>query len=308
MNGKGNKQFSDNTQRQVQALAKLVQPYLKIIQQINAQMEPHKRIVEQVRENMRAIATIVKPFGNSLFEMLATLEPIRNKFRRFIEQQEALKEYYRKAQMYLFDEGWYLGGDMPIPIYGILAKMVDEGRHTDIEEAMCEWARKELDDIIDSAMKAFKDRAKILKDATDAHRNGKYSLSIPVFFAQSDGMAKEIIGNCLFRGDPTRALETMLDQFDEFPLSGYSDILLDPLRSISLFYKVPPKKVLKCGRTSVNRSEVLHGSQLDYASEANSLRVIVLLGYLVGVKSLLDTHTDEVAEIREELKKAMASD
>ena len=56
-----------------------------------------------------------------------------------------------------------------------------------------------------------------------------------------------------------------------------------------------------------NRSEVMHGAQLDYASEANSLRGIVLLGYLVGVKSLLESHAEHVAELRRMMNEALAS-
>jgi hypothetical protein len=99
-----------------------------------------------------------------------------------------------------------------------------------------------------------------------------------------------------------------LSQFGDFPLSDLSDILLDPLRSKSCFYTFSPREALKSGETPANRSEVLHGSQLDYASEANSLRAIVLLGYLVGVKSLLESHTEQVVKLREAIDEAMASE
>jgi len=246
--------------------------------------------------------------GESLAKMQASFESTRDMVRSFLEDQEALRESYRKAQKYLSDEGWYLGGDMPAPNYGTLAKLVHEDRHADIEEAMCGWARAELDGITDRAANAFTGRAHIIRDAIDAHRAGTYSLSIPVLLAQSDGISNDIIGNCLFQGDPLRALENTLAEFDGFPMSEFSDILLDPLRSKSWFYTCSPRNVLKCGNTPANRSEILHGSQLDYASEANSLRAIVLLGYLVGVKSLMESHSEEVASLRAAMDEAMASD
>ena len=194
---------------------------------------------------------------------------------------------------------------MPVSDYETFAKLVDEGRHADIEEAMCGRARAELDGIADCAYKTVTHRAGIIRDAVDAHRAGTYSLSIPVLFAQSDGIAKEIMGKCRFEGYAPKALGDILDKFDEFPFSEFSDILLDPLRSKSCFYTCSTRQVLKCGETLANRSAVLHGSQLDYASEANSLRVIVLLGYLLRVKSLLESHTDEVGEFREAMAEAM---
>jgi len=120
-------------------------------------------------------------------------------------------------------------------------------------------------------------------------------------------MANDIIGNCLFRGNPPKALEKTLAQFDGFPLSDFSDILLDPLREHSRFYTCSTKQATKGGVTLANRSEVMHGAQMDYASEANSLRGIVLLGYLVGVKSLLESHAEHVAELRQMINDALAS-
>lgn len=307
MNNDFIKRLVEDARRQQEAWNKLVRPFAESIQRMNEQMEPYRRLAEQVQKQVEAAVRATEPLRQHIASIQASLDPMRDMMRRFIEQQQALKENYRKAQDYLFAEGWYLGSDMPVPNYKILAKMVDAGKHADIEQAMCEWARSQTDDIIESAAKAFPDRAQILRDAAEAHRNGKYSLSIPAFFAQSDGMANHIIGNCLFRGNPPKALEKTLAQFDGFPLSDFSDILLDPLREHSRFYTCSTKQATKGGMTLANRSEVMHGAQMDYASEANSLRGIVLLGYLVGVKSLLESHAEHVAELRQMMNDALAS-
>ncbi len=306
MHDDGIKRLIETITREQEAWNKLVQPYAKMIQRMNAQMEPYRRMAEQVRKQMEAVARMSEPIRRYVANMQASIEPMRDMVHRFIEQQQALKEHYRQAQDYLFNEGWYLGSDMPIPNYRTLAKMVDAGNHADIEDAMCDWARGQLDGIIESVASSFPFRAHILKDAADAHRDGKYSLSVPVFFAQSDGMANDIIGNCLFQGNPPKALDKTLAQFDGFPLSDLSDILLDPLRSHSRFYTCSPKHATEGGVTLANRSEVMHGKQLDYAAEANSLRCIVLLGYLVGVKSVLESHSEHVAELRQAMNEALA--
>ncbi len=307
MDNDGIKRLIENIRRQQEACNKLVRPFAESIQRMNAQMAPYRRMAEQVQKQLQAALRASEPIRQYIANMQASLEPMRDMVRRFIEQQQALKEHYRKAQDYLVEEGWYLGSDMPLPNYRALAEAVDAAEHAKIEEAMCEWARSEADAIIEGAAKAFPDRAQILKDAAEAHRTGKYSLSVPVFLAQSDGMANDIIGNCLFRGNPPRALEKTLAQFDGFPLSDLSDILLDPLRKHSRFYTCSTKQATEGGVSLANRSEVMHGAQLDYASEANSLRGIVLLGYLVGVKSLLESHAEHVAELRRMMNEALAS-
>jgi len=267
----------------------------KTIQKMNAQMEA----VEQVRKQMGVFTKGTEPIRQSWAKLLASLEPMW-------DMAKPLKENYKKTQKYLFAEGWYLGGDMPVPNYETLAKLVDEGCHADIEEAMCEWARSKLDGIANRA-ETFAHRAHIIRDAIDAHRAGTYSLSIPVLFAQSDGIAYEIIGNELFRGKPLKALKDTLNRLYGFLLSELSDMLLDLLRLKSPFYTCSTKKELKCGGIFARRNGILHGSQLNYASEANSLRVIVLLGYLLDVKSLLESHPDKVAEFWKIVDEVMAS-
>jgi uncharacterized protein YukE len=299
--------FAEDIRKQQEAWSQLVQPFAENIRQMNQRMEPYRRMAERIQKQMQDAARAAEPIRQHIARMQAALEPMRDFMRRFIEQQQAHKENYRKAQDYLFAEGWYLGGDMPLPNYRVLATMVDAAEHMELEQTMCDWARSQADSIIESAAQAFPHRADILKDAADAHHDGKYSLSIPVFFAQSDGMANEIIGNCLFRGNPPAALEQTLAQFEGFPLSDLSDILLDPLRDRSSFYTCSTKQATKSGVKMANRSEVIHGAQLDYRSEANSLRGIVLLGYLVGVKSLLESHAEHVTKLQGMLNEALAS-
>ncbi len=307
MNNDGMKRFVENVRRQQEAWNRLVQPFAQTIQRMNAQLEPYRRMAEQMQKHVQSALRASEPMRQYVAKMQASLEPMRDMMRRFIEQQQALKENYRRAQGYLFKEGWYLGSDMQLPNYRTLAKMVEAGEFAEIEEAMCGWARTQVEAIIKSAAKAFPVRAQVLEDAVEAHLAGKYTLSIPVFFAQSDGMANDIIGNCLFRGNSPRALEKTLAQFDGFPLSDLSDILLDPLRERSSFYTCSTKQATKSGVKLANRSEVMHGAQLNYASEANSLRGIVLLGYLVGVKSLLESHEDHVNELRRMMNEALKS-
>jgi len=174
MNNDFIKRLIEDARRQQEAWNKLVRPFAESIQRMNEQMEPYRRLAEQVQKQVEAAVRATEPLRQHIASIQASLDPMRDMMRRFIEQQQALKENYRKAQDYLFTEGWYLGSDMPLPNYRILAKMVDAGEHVEIEHAMCEWARRQTDEIIASAVKAFPDRANILRDAAEAHRNGKY--------------------------------------------------------------------------------------------------------------------------------------
>ncbi len=294
MMGDGMSQFVRRIQAQHEAMAKALAPIAKSMRHLDATLQPMREFGERMRRQSEAIQKLTEPMRLSFANMQQRLEPMRELMRRFVEQHQHLKEHFREAQAYLFDEGWYLGGDMPLPNYRILAGMVNDAQHEDIEEAMCSWSREQTDGIAVKVSEVFPRRAGLVGAAIDAHRAGGYALSIPVLFAQADGMANEVIGSFLFRGDPVGALESTLSQFERFPLSGFSDIVLDPLRTKSRFYTCSTRQTLKRGHVLANRSEVLHGTQLDYASERNSLRAIVLVGYLAGVKTALESHAQHV--------------
>ena len=116
----------------------------------------------------------------------------------------------------------------------------------------------------------------MINRAFEAHKNGWYELSIPVFLAQADGICFESLGLNLYkRKGRTPAIKKELEMiFNDKFISSFLHPLL-----ISLPISDPINKQ-QADQASVNRHAVLHGHSSDYGTHSNSLKVISHLCYI----------------------------
>lgn len=117
-----------------------------------------------------------------------------------------------------------------------------------------------------SLHKAFGSRIDILRDAIGAHFDSKYTLSVPVLFAQIEGLLREIGGLALedkFR--PTVSTEIWNSRY----LFGMSDN--------AKYFNAFITKLFEGQKDahSFNRNPVLHGMNVNYDSEEWSLILVL---------------------------------
>jgi hypothetical protein len=143
-----------------------------------------------------------------------------------------------------------------------------------------------LDFIENRIVSKFPHRAKIINSAFSAHKRGEYELSIPIFFAQTDGICYEVINQHLFmrlRGEkkPSTAIYV-----DSIASDTFRHALLSPLS------QPLPISASKNERdesfNELNRHQVMHGESFDYGTEINGLKSISLLNYVAHVLRLDD--------------------
>jgi len=114
------------------------------------------------------------------------------------------------------------------------------------------------------------------KDALKAHRDGRYRVSITMLLPLIDGLAREIVIAC--KGKTRKII--VADEAVEILEERHGDIWTDGLKLVVeqvVFARCDPRKSVK-PRLSLNRHAILHGiASPRYASEANSLRIILVL-------------------------------
>lgn len=114
---------------------------------------------------------------------------------------------------------------------------------------------------------SFGPRRKILLDAVSAHYEGRYTLSVPVLFAQLEGVLRTI-----GKIDPRDDFKaTIKRDWDSRMLFGMSESASMLNAFLSRLYE---------GRRGVdefNRNPVLHGANVTYNTEENSLILILTL-------------------------------
>ena len=118
----------------------------------------------------------------------------------------------------------------------------------------------------------------MLRDAFNAHREGKYNLSVPVFLTQADGMWGEKFSTNLFshNGRKTAVSDDIL-QVKYGLFKSIFSLFLTPLP----LWKSESER--ESSFNELNRHQVLHGEVVDYGTEQNSLKVISFLSCLCWV-------------------------
>ncbi len=128
-----------------------------------------------------------------------------------------------------------------------------------------------------------------MRKAFRAHRHRDYELCIPVFLAQADGIAREITGIDRFsiysRKDskPPKRLKVFVDSIviDELQREVLELVLIAMPLNVSTGNPILVKSAL-------NRHEILHGIETNYASATNSCRSISWLQYVAHFREAKD--------------------
>ena len=177
----------------------------------------------------------------------------------------------------LLRHGWYPPANMSGVQLAFLAGGLDDPDEEIAELAHQEFINKFRDDTdaIEQHLAAqFPDRAQIINDAFDAHRQAKYNLSIPVFLIQADGIAWERLGKTLFSSKTIQQSEGLASKVDEGILRKLFVGLMWPEWPLTLSVSQ------RTGDFSgLNRHQVLHGEVADYGTEVNSLQAMALLNF-----------------------------
>lgn len=218
-----------------------------------------------------------------------------------------------RMQRGLAERGWYMSfGQLTLDATVNLARHMDTVSPADLEQDLVKYARTRVDEVQRDVKKHWPSRAHILDDAFSGHRNAVYTLSIPAMLAQADGLCQELLGAQMFgkeRSTPTsprtaaaldKSLASITYAGKRINVSLAEKIRLGSLRLLNgLSENTAARDQLKtCGQevSPLNRHGVLHGLDVDYPNEANSLRCILLLDFLNDVRQTLDFLTDKAAE------------
>lgn len=105
-------------------------------------------------------------------------------------------------------------------------------------------------------------------------------MSIPVFIAQTDGLCYDLIQKDLFSISPKSEKHkeqpkhwVIEQQFDNFKSSILEPLIKNEYLSVQI-------KNRHLYPFALNRNEILHGRNINYATEVNSLKAISLLNYI----------------------------
>ena len=121
------------------------------------------------------------------------------------------------------------------------------------------------------------DRMPIILDSLEAHKAGKWTLTVPTLLPLADGLIRTFRNKHLRPSkNPKRAMD--VDKFADYYQRNQPELFGKPFVAFMrkhLFANFNFNN--EVSPSSINRHAILHGEIFDYATEANSLRVILFL-------------------------------
>ena len=204
--------------------------------------------------------------------------------RKSIESQS---DDVRESQIKLANRGWFPDPDMSFGELRQVAAAIETNPDA-VDKHMQASLRAKLDEIEVELLRKHPSRVHLLQDAFSAHRDAKYTLSIPVLFSQADGICYDSFDKNVFIADKRKKIHREAKSESE----GLASTLSLPLLSKNL-----PLWVSESERgdsfEGLNRHEVLHGISVDYNTEVDSLKAVSFIRWLSWLLELTDKEVFE---------------
>lgn len=147
-----------------------------------------------------------------------------------------------------------------------------------IEELLNKW---KINDILNHRMH-------IIKSAIEAHKDEKYDLSIPVLFAQLEGIVRE---NLHDKKRATMSYQNMRDYISDVR-NGKKDV-----ESLINYFKSNLHEGFQEGKelnSDLSRHAILHGYDVAYGNKVNSLKLIIIFDIIQSEISLKKAISDAI--------------
>lgn len=230
--------------------------------------------LKNVSETLKSIEPIHNQtpiFNNSLFKQIQKV----NEFKSWlVEQIEKTPE----SLLLLSKYGWYLDYDSHISLPGKLAELIKKDNIKELDDYLTDYYTERFDRIISELIRRHPARKEIFNHVMIAHKEKLYFVSIPCILSQIDGISNDYTKKKFFIKDKNnKYLSEVTGEIAK--ISRFTmDAFLTPLTSQTPI--MANESILGEFPIELNRHRILHGTDITYGTETNSLKCISLIKYL----------------------------
>jgi len=255
--------------------------------------ESMQKIASQSIKIDKALSPILKQF-KEISEKVPSLhlEKYQALFETIAKEAEKIPDRVDIIHDYLSSRGWFVPFHLaPLTAFQEYEQLIKNEKHEVIEKKLQSYIREHISVFKKEVASCFPDRFRIVNSAFQAHKEGKYELSIPIFLIQADGMFSDLIGTTFYTNkevDLKKIKRNLVIKLSEnghsASTSSFGYLLIKQLHEESIlhenFSEIEKRKDRNPDLDPLNRNTILHGRDINYDSEANSLRAISLIGLL----------------------------
>ena len=282
----------DALREQEERVSRQIQPTLErldaLLLDIGQWISPMiRKIVNAVRRTAQWISPVIRKVADVARRTVAFITRPISQFVHWINQHaekvsrwisewwEGLKRDLPRGLKAMAARDWFMDDEMPLDLITSFESRVENAPQA-VEDELSEYYRERVDRIEEAICEAHPHRRPFLQAAFRAHRRGEYELSVPVLFAQADGIWEDECGRSLFsnRGPKSAAA----DYQDQRELGLLDELLLSPLSIRAPLWLSKGER--EQSFDGLNRNQVMHGESVDYNTEINSLKALSFLSYI----------------------------
>jgi hypothetical protein len=236
-------------------------------------------------------------YNDKLFNFVNVQQSIINNIKPFLLNIQTvlisranIKESLKKKAKTMLQFGWWFIGSLPIDKINYIHRNRETLLQEDVDKMICDYYKasdyKELEGIIRewAELEYFCKRKNKIDDAFNAHKLGKYSLSIPVLAFMLEGIIRDFMKDTY--GVSAYNFSPLYDNFKEKAKELDNFIVNYVFTCIDSFYiRFNPEEPDEV--QDFSRHKIFHGQALNYDNEINSLKLILYLDELFYMISSL---------------------
>lgn len=241
-------------------------------------------------ENRDVIEAGLRKFAEGMQEIAVGLQS-------YVETTTRLYPKMKDSVGPLAARGWFISGYFGMSEFLELGVQCETASIDVLERYIADMYRSSVDEHMSDLIRDYPQRAFAIKPAVDAHNRGEYALSVPLFFAQAEGISFSAIKKFIFKNGRSKGdvnenikdaamlrLKAIKDSEDSAEADGMMSTLVE-IMWIPFAEPLPVAYGEKARESNqydgLNRNTVMHGIALEeYATEENSLRAFSMLSHV----------------------------
>jgi len=259
--------------------------------------ESYANIFQEIAKNIQdAIHQMTNAFHETFYEAMQEIQVRTNQpVTAFSDALDELPDELRPTIRKLSSRSWYISADMDIPLLRTLDEEIKISEEA-VDKIMSEWVFDNIKEIVKRAKERYPERKEIIDAAFWAHNNKKYELSIPILLIQVDGMGDEKFNfnkRSLYSKNKSEGRDkTIIEEKTDNYIKNHgslTELFLMQLREKSGL--IVSSEESANYPDAINRHNIIHGINTEYATQLNSLKAFSLMEYFISFFSDEDFST-----------------
>lgn len=288
-------QMAVEAQRRQDESMRVVAPLQPLIDELKRQEEARRNLIGQMLGGTTAalVEQLVEPARTAA----RLSELVREQLLGPIQQWRDFDEKERRLCGILASRGWVISPSLPIASTHELLAIHDEHGVDALEAHLIERYADALARLLETTYnrESFTRRRHLFEQALDAHRGGNYALSVPTWLAQTDGIVfEELAIRRIFTSKSKKRWRQLREELGGE--DGFGDNLLNGLLAVLEAAGASEATATTGSYAEVARRHlILHGLDLDYGTERNSIQGALVLELLHMYFESRDSRTRRAA-------------